>query len=50
MLYGMVPFKGRGLIELRDAILKSPLKYPEEEVKLSQEALHLIKILLRKDP
>lgn len=50
MLYGMVPFKGRGLIELKDAILHNKMKYVDEEVMLSQEAKHLIKLMLRKDP
>ena len=50
MLNGMVPFKGRGLEELRDAIVTSKLRWPEEEVKLSREAKHLIRLMLRKDP
>mmetsp|Transcript_36092 Transcript_36092/g.47444 ORF Transcript_36092/g.47444 Transcript_36092/m.47444 type:complete len:98 (+) Transcript_36092:750-1043(+) len=51
MLCGMVPFKGRSVSELRNNIISSPLKYPvEEKSKLSKEARHLIKIMLRKDP
>ena len=51
MLCGMVPFKGRSVTELRNNIINSPLKYPvEDKKKLSREARHLIKIMLRKDP
>ena len=50
MVCGMVPFKGRGLNELKDAILSSRLKFPEDEVSLSREVKHLIKQMLRKEP
>lgn len=51
MVCGSVPFKGRSITELRDAILAAPLKFPAEvKGKLSREANHLIKIMLHKDP
>ena len=50
MLCGMVPFKGRSITDLKDAIVNQTLKYPKEsKKKLSREARHLIKIMLRKD-
>ena len=51
MLCGMVPFKAHGLVELRNAILHSPLKFSEDvKNQISKEARHLIRIMLRKDP
>ena len=51
MICGMVPFKGRSLDELREAVLQGPLKYPDDVKKhISAEARHLIKIMLNKDP
>lgn len=51
MLCGQVPFKGRSITELRDSIVSGKLMYPaEEKNKLSREARHLIKIMLRKNP
>ena len=51
MLCGMVPFKGRSITELKDSIVGQTLKYPKEaKRKLSREARHLIKIMLKKDP
>jgi len=50
MLCGQVPFKGRSITELRDSIISGKLMYPvEEKNKLSREARHLIKIMLRKN-
>ena len=50
MLFGQVPFKGRSITELRDSIVSGKLMYPaEEKNKLSREARHLIKIMLRKN-
>ncbi len=51
MLCGQVPFKGRSITELRDSIIGDKLKYPADCVsKLSKEARHLVKIMLKKDP
>ena len=50
MLCGMVPFKGRNIHELKDSIVEDKLKFPTEiESKLSKEAKHLVRIMLRKD-
>ena len=50
MLCGMVPFKGRNIHELKDSIVEDKLKLPTgTENKLSREAMHLVKIMLKKD-
>lgn len=51
MVCGMVPFKGRGISELKKAIIEERLCFPEEvKGKISKDVKNLIKWMLLKDP
>lgn len=51
MVCGCVPFKGRGITELKQAIIGERVTFPEElKDKLSKEIKNLIRWMLVKDP